>query len=246
LDNLSSLEKDWLDWAYPIVAVPADHREVCESAAVDGASGEPRLSLVHRFPGCVGSAFESSPIPVLCVAQVHHAAILYDTMSGFEAEMDQWVASRDVDPMADTRFLKAVRARYESAIAKWGPWIQTFSKILNGFHYDPRNIAYANFAKCWQDPKKSKAISCMSACETAFPIRKLAEAVSPKVIIAMTTDAERVIGISSWGIPRDQVIVVTASGPLRWKECRPDSIPSAKSRFADLYHRFAPTESGDH
>lgn len=167
---LTELENRWLnDWARPIVAVSSRHRQDCESSG--GATGEPSLDSALRWPGYVGSHFESCHWKILCVAQIHNAPELNRTLGYLQGSMHQWVAGE----LSGEVFFRKLQESYQSAIAQWGPWTKTFSKILGPSAIDQTNIAYTNFAKCWQDPNvtpTSKLYSAMKCCEREFPIAR--------------------------------------------------------------------------
>src|SRR5579884_2858988 len=138
---LTELEARWLeDWARPIVAVSSQHRQDCERSG--GATGEPRLDSNLRWPGYIGSRFESARLRILCIAQIHHGPELHRTLGHVQESMRQWV-DREID---DEIFFGTLQRAYQAAIIEWGPWKKTFAKLLSGRGIDETAISYTNFA----------------------------------------------------------------------------------------------------
>ena len=207
---LTELENRWLnDWARPIVAVSSRHRQDCESSG--GASGEPSLNSELRWPGYVGSHFESSCQRILCVAQIHSARELNRTLGHLQGSMHQWMAGK----LSDEAFFRKLQESYQSAIAEWGPWTKTFTKILGPSAIDQTNIAYTNFAKCWQDPnvtRTSKLYSAMKCCEREFPIARLVRLLRAEIVVEITSDPKGNGGVRDWGVSEQDVLMLKGRG----------------------------------
>ncbi len=131
----------------------------------------------------------------------------------------------------DEEFLCVLRKSYQKAIKEWGPWKNTFSKIISLYDLDERNIAYTNFAKCWQKPRDRTMYRVLKCCEQQFPIANLARLLQVNVILAITKNPERYAGVKGWGI--DERYVLKLSG-------RPNQncISEARSSFGKMYQRI--------
>jgi hypothetical protein len=194
---MNDIRDAWYSYAKAVAGIDHGHRLECVAAT--GATGTPALDSNIRWPGYLGSNYESASMKLLCVGQVHHAADLFATLGHVQPLLGA-LGSGPCDP----NIMETITAEYERAMVRWGPWGK-FRKILGPLGLDQTSIAYTNVAKCWQTLDPSISPDCrrpMKACSKRFPISQLAKAIHANAIVIMSAESTLAYaGITKGDIP---------------------------------------------
>ena len=236
---MTGTERRWLDYAWNVVNCPLHHRRGClirGAASGNGVDGGNEL----RFPGYIGRSYEPGR-GVLLVGHVHREPEPHMSLPGdparFVAAHFRWIEHGRSDE-ADAAFLAEVRRYYGEAVAGWNPWRQFFRRIVEdelGMSLD--QVAYANLAKCRQDPNRGTAENLVSYCQGQFPAAQLVDAVRPAGVFVCVIAADPRRGVVSWRSPSWDPVVYAfegRNGRDSLKRRRDEWLPEAAARVKTI------------
>jgi hypothetical protein len=177
---LTDLESAWLRYAHDVVACDDKHLKRCQSLRKTWF-GDCGLDDSVRWPGNLGTHYESASLRVLCLAQIHNDGHLAETLGHFQSVLCKF-RKGSISPK---EFLVQCREQYEKTIIQWGTWRRFYEIVPIPVTY----VAYANIAKCWAPADQSKQgrpvnnQPAMKACNERFPITKLVSLLAPDLIV---------------------------------------------------------------
>lgn len=240
--SLLAFEQAWLDYAWQVVTTPEDHKRGCllrgaaRGAGMDGGNA-------IRYPGYVGRAFVPGK-GILCLAHVHREPDSPEHVAQGEAEYvrahEKWLAAGRSSE-ADTRYLEQVRSYYEVGLRGWGPWRNSFRRIIEeDLGLGVSDIAYGNFAKCRQ-PLGPNAMPLVEWCQRVHPASQLVAALRPAAVFTRVVAADPRRGIVDWETSAWTPLifafkgrgVVSPEGKLR-DDWVPDAVSAIHRRWAEL------------
>jgi hypothetical protein len=170
---LSSLTKTWLAYARSVFDCDA-HLQQCDAPIIAGI--DPTL----RWPGFIGSRYESAPKRLLLVGRVHNPSG-WPSLIRLEGLAKDWVSG----VTSDEDFFQSYNREYARQLVTWGPWQKVYSHLAAAAGTDENGIAYVNVAKCWQHPGRESARQ--RRCSRSFPLEALAQIVEPKGVFILAT-----------------------------------------------------------
>lgn len=187
--RVTTIEQDWLRYAWRVVSCDPMHRRACEAAGGARAAlgREPGNDL--RWPGYLGRNYAEGR-GVLCIGHVHRERVRSVELTQAHSEATEqlvgsvrsWLRTRR-SPGADATFLASVRREYEQWLPTWRRWNHPFGDLVRGLGMDVTHIAWANLAKC-RVPIDDKASvdRVIRLCQVKFPIAELIGAIRPAAV----------------------------------------------------------------
>lgn len=194
------VDRDWLDWARPIVRMEATasaHFSSCRSKLQAGSAEYDDIDPTLRWPGYVGSEWERGR-GMLFIGSVH---------SDFAGVHDADYANRRpiVDDLAranklwreleaptdaqDRGYLEATRSAYTRLIPHW-PRADHFTKLMTDVFRDREHpydyAAWTNLAHCRARPRHLSEYPLQAHCSGTkgpYPIAVLVEILKPRAIL---------------------------------------------------------------
>ena len=170
---LSNLTKSWLAYARSVLDCGA-HLQSCDAPTISGI--DPTL----RWPGFIGSGYESAPKRLLLVGRVHNPSG-WPNLSRLEEIAKEWLSRTTTDE----DFFRHYSGEYARQLVTWGPWQKVYSQLASAAGTDENGVAYVNAAKCWQHPGRETARQ--RRCSQAFPLEALAQIVEPRGVFVLAT-----------------------------------------------------------
>ncbi len=177
-------EREWLDYAWGVVACGRGHADRCEDAGGKGVSGD----TTARFPGFVAPGYEPSR-GVLCMAHVHRYLPDRDDVPGgrladINSAILRW-RQRGRGPESDATFLTEATPAYMTSAAEWPWWKKHFKPVLDEGRVPMDEVAFANFAKCRTETEGDDDASMRLArlCAETYPPAALIRTLRPLAVL---------------------------------------------------------------
>lgn len=178
------VEKNWIEYAWKVVASPPSHVSTCTSLGGEGLPGDSDT----RFPGFIGPDFEPGR-GVLCMGHVHRYLPETDDIPGgrlydIERAISTWRTSGRT-PTGDERFLTESTEAYLASAPTWDYWQKNYDKLLTQGRVPITEVAFANVAKCRTATEESSTASAKlaKACSKVYPPSELIAILKPAVIL---------------------------------------------------------------
>jgi hypothetical protein len=204
-------------------------------------------SATARWSGYLGAGFADPHFPnrrVLFVGANHNSGPkgLPKTplMAEYNSRLLAWAKRQDAS-LKDDELLKAMRFTYEDSWRHWGAVWRTFGELrteigIRGQYLKRDNaFAFINLARC-PHPVASEDDICIEACQRAFPLRNLVEAIDARVIfIAKNSEGAKEVVIP--GIEDGSRLVYRYSN---WGTAQMDGAPKKEwiARYTSIIRAF--------
>lgn len=180
--NLTAVEDAWLVYARRVIDCSSAHRAACIAAG--GAPIATKIDADLRWPGMLGARYESAKYRILCIGQIHletEWVEVRENIGSLQPLMRAW-RNRTI---GDADFLSEYRSRYARYLLQWGPWKKAFGPALRPLGIGAEDVAYVNFARCWQ-AADSRVYEAMHSCSGPFPTSEVYEIVKPDAAIVLS------------------------------------------------------------
>jgi len=167
-------ERNWLDLTHKIASAP---QSTC-CCALTGA----------RWSGYLGSTFVDAKLRnarVLFVGANHnggHTGLLKTPlMARYNGDLARWAATSNRTAAGDALLLNSMQAAYMGSWPSWGAVWRHFNYAREQLEISETAFAFVNLARC-PDPRDLADDFAIPACQSAFPLSELVEAIDARVV----------------------------------------------------------------